>query len=127
MRFTLVALAVPAGLAACGGGVWIGYGDGDRPPQVSLAAVGSARLGEGLRLAAAASDDGYVQRVTFYRVDDNGNALLLGQDDNAPYEWMTVMPATATGSARFFARAFDNAGQWADSEVITVALAPGAS
>lgn len=121
-RWVALALAVPALLSACGGGVWIGFNGGDNPPQVSLATVASAPAGAGLRLAAAASDDGFVDHVSFYRLDDAGNSLLLGSDDTAPFEWNTVMPASGSGRARFYARAYDNSGQWADSEVVSVVL-----
>lgn len=124
VRALLAVLMVSAVLAACGGGVWIGYNGGDQPPQVSLAAVSSASVGESLRLAAAASDDGFVDHVTFYRLDDNGHAVLLGDDDTAPYEWLTTMPTSSTGAARFFARAYDNSGQWADSDTVRVVIAP---
>jgi ABC-type glycerol-3-phosphate transport system substrate-binding protein len=122
VRCALAALLAAALLAACGGGVWIGSG-GDDPPQVSLATVASASAGQSLRLAAAASDDGFVDRVAFYRLDDDGQEVLLGDDDSAPYEWITTMPSSNRGTVRFFARAFDNTGLWTDSEIISVAVA----
>ena len=111
-------------LAACGGGVWLGFGSGDDPPHVSLAAPGSASVGQTVRLAAAASDDGFVDHVSFYRLDDNGNTVLLGRDDTEPYEWNAVMPSTGAASVRFVAQAVDNGGQWTDSDAVSVSVAP---
>jgi hypothetical protein len=123
VRCALAALVAAALLAACGGGVWISS-DGDRAPEVSLATVSSASAGQSLRLAAAASDDGFIDHVAFYRIDDNGQNVLLGDDSSAPYEWVTAMPGSSNGSVRFFARAYDNAGLWADSETVTVTITP---
>jgi hypothetical protein len=123
-RLALAVLAAPALLASCGGGIWIGYDGNDQPPQVSLATVATAQVGENIRLAAAASDDGYIDYVAFYRVDDNGQSVRLGDDGSAPYDWVTPMPSSSTGSVRFFARAFDNDGHWADSDEVSVAIAP---
>jgi len=121
-----IALAAACSLAACGGGVWIGIGDtdGDRPPQVSLAAPASAGSGQGMRLVAAASDDDGVAYVSFYRIEPDGTVVRLGDDSAPPYQWDAVMPSGAAGSVRFFARVVDSVGQWAESEGVSVAVAP---
>jgi hypothetical protein len=111
-------------LAACGGGVWLGFGSDDEPPHVSLVAPSSASAGQTVRLAAAASDDGFIDHVSFYRVDDSGSATLLGEDSSEPYEWNAVMPGNSGGSVRFFARAVDNIGQSTDSDTVSVTVSP---
>lgn len=120
----LAAGVLALSLAGCGGGVWVGFGDsGDQPPDVGLVAPASAAPGQSIRLAAAASDDFGVVRVEFFRLDDNGNALWLGADGSAPYEWTAVMPASSASSVRFFARAVDTAGQVTDSAIVSVVVA----
>jgi hypothetical protein len=117
-------LASAAALAGCGGGLWIGYSDVDDDlPEVSLVAdTGSAEPGQLLRLSAAASDDGFVERVRFYRIDDDGRALFLGDDLGSPYQLETPLPYTTAVQVRYFARAFDDFGQWNDSEVVSVTV-----
>lgn len=117
-------LASAAALAGCGGGLWIGYSDvDDDPPEVSLVAgSSSAEPGELLRLSAAASDDGFVERVRFYRIDDDGSTLFLGDDFGSPYQVETTMPSTTAARVRYFARAFDDFGQWRDSDVVSVTV-----
>jgi hypothetical protein len=125
-RAGLAALACSAVLAACGGGIFIGIelGDpGDEDPSVGLtAAVSEAPAGATVRLAAAASDDFGVDAVSFYREDAQG-AVLLGTDGLAPYEIDTVIPASAPGTVwRYFARAFDGAGQSSDSAPVDITV-----
>jgi hypothetical protein len=89
---------------------------------VSVAAAPSlASAGERIGLVAAASDDYAVAEVQFFRVDAAGNTLL-GSDASAPYALETVMPAGATGEVRYFARAFDDAGQSARSDDVVVTV-----
>jgi hypothetical protein len=122
-RLAFVLAAATAALAACGGGVWIGIGGGDDPPHVSLvASPASASAGQTVRLSAAASDDDFVAYVRFYRLDDNGNAVLLGEDRSEPYEWDATMPSTSASSVRFVAQAVDSIGQWADSSTVSVSV-----
>ena len=119
----LLLSAVVLALAGCGGGVWIGVGDDDNPPDVSLVAgADSAAAGQTVRLSAAASDDWGVDYVAFYRLDDNGNAVLLGSDGVGPYQWDATMPDSSATGVRFFARAIDGAGQAAESEIVVVTL-----
>ena len=119
----VVTLALQA-LGGCGGGISIGFGDGfDNPPSVSLAtSVDSARPGDPIHLAAAASDDFGVDFVIFYRVELDGTATRLGSDPAVPFQWDTVMPSTSAVSVQFYARAVDGAGQASDSALVTVAV-----
>jgi len=105
-------------LAACG--ISIGFGPNDDPPNVSLAAAPQqAAPGERIGLVAAASDDYAVREVQFFRVDVGGNTLL-GSDGSAPYALETTLPAGVRGEVRYFARAIDDAGQEAESQVVAV-------
>jgi hypothetical protein len=115
-----------AGLAGCGGGVTIGFGGGydDSPPSVSLAASASAvRAGQGLRLIAAAADENGIDAVIFFRFD-GGVATSLGSRNRPPFEIDTVAPTDGRTSMTLFARAFDNAGNPADSGRVTVSITP---
>ncbi|MEY4750272.1 MAG: hypothetical protein RIQ60_2486 [Pseudomonadota bacterium] len=115
-------------LAACGGGLVIGIGDGssaDAPPSVSLVSdVDTARSGDVVRLSAAAVDDFAVDHVEFFRVDPDERTFSLGTDVRAPYDWNATMPnATAFGGnfVRFYAVAVDDVGQRsAPSRFVTV-------
>ena len=126
-RARLAALACATGLAACGGGVFLGIeiGDsGDEDPSVALTAVGAAPAGATVRLAAAASDDFGVDSVSFYREEAQG-AVLLGTDGLAPYAIDTVIPASSPGTVwRYFARAVDGAGQRSDSAPVEITVVP---
>lgn len=123
-RRFLPSLILALGLSACGGGFYIGIDDGwDEPPQVSLVASASiASPGQALRLAAAASDDWGVDRVQFHRLDSDGRSTLLGTDRSPPYEWETIIPETAADRVRYYARAFDHAGQSTDSTIVIVTV-----
>lgn len=115
-------LAAGLVLAACGVSIGVGIGPNDDPPSVSLAAAPQiAAPGERIGLVAAASDDYAVVEVQFYRVDLGGNTLL-GRDTSSPYALETVLPADATGEVRYFARAVDDAGQEAESQMVSVAV-----
>ena len=122
---TAAAVAALVALAGCGGGVYIGYGnyDDDRAPLVSLAAsTGAASPGQTVTLMAAASDDHRVDRVEFFRIDANGNAVALGSDGSAPYHFDTRQPDTSAASVRYFARAVDDVGQYNDSPSVSVTV-----
>ena len=124
----LMALGTATALSACGGGLSL-YIDGSdfdeyRPPSVSLAAAQTAVLaGQAVRLVAAASDESGIDSVSFYRID-NGTAVLLGADGSAPYEWEAVAPTDGRDTFLVFARATDNAGNRADSAVVSIAIRP---
>jgi len=111
-----------AGLAGCYGSLSFGIGPDDDPPSVSLAAAPTtAAPGELIGLVAAANDDYAVREVQFFRVDVGGNTLL-GRDSSAPYAIETALPAGASGSVRYFARAVDDAGQDSDSQDVVVTV-----
>ena len=115
----LLALPVLA-LVACGGGL---LGGADEPPSVSLAIGASSAAPEAVvRLAAAAIDDKGVDQVAFYRVETNGENTRLGVDTTEPYEIDTVVPRTATGTLRYFARATDTTNQSTDSATVSLTV-----
>lgn len=119
-RVLVVALA--AGLTGCYGSLSFGIGPDDDPPSVSLAAAPTtAAPGELIGLVAAANDDYAVREVQFFRVDVGGNTLL-GRDSSAPYAIETALPAGASGTVRYFARAVDDAGQDSDSQDVVVTV-----
>ena len=111
-------------LAGCGGGISIGFGSGfdDFSPDVSIAAnVLTVRAGEPVRLVAAASDESGIDHVAFFRLGSNGTTQL-GTDGSAPYEWTVVAPSDGTMVLSVFARATDNQGNQADSNVVTITV-----
>jgi len=117
-----VVACLGAALAACGVGISLGIGPNDDPPSISLAAAPQeAAPGERIGLVAAANDDYVVREVLFFRVDPGGDTLL-GRDSSSPYALETTLPAGATASVRYFARAVDDAGQEADSQDVVVAV-----
>lgn len=114
--FVLVAL-----LAGCGGGVWIGWGDDDDWPDVSLVSSASSAIpGQTLRLSAAASDDDGIDHVDFYRIGEGGGWVHLGEDGSEPYQVETAVPSTSATRVRYIARAVDRHGNWADSDTVSV-------
>jgi Bacterial Ig domain len=128
MRGSIASLCIAAAtLAGCGGGLFLGIelgGSSDQPPSVALsAAVSEAAANDSVHLAAAASDDFGVDSVSFYRQEPAGPATLLGTDIRSPYQIDTTIPASPVGTVwRYFARAFDGAGQHADSEVVAITV-----
>ncbi len=126
-RTLAAAAAAVIGLAACGGGLWIGIGDDDwdeEPPSVSLAAsAASVPAGGTLRVVAAAADESGIDEVAFYRLDGS-EWVRLGSDGQEPYEWQVPVPADGRTSVSVFARATDNSGRRADSRVVSVPVTP---
>jgi hypothetical protein len=120
----LAACATALALAACGGGISIGWGgDFDDAPSVSLAAsVSAAHVGDSIRLVAAASDDFRVDRVEFFRIEDDGSATRLAIDGDEPYQWDTTLPSTSAAVVRYFARAVDDVGQFSDSAQVVITV-----
>ncbi len=118
------ALLCTLALTACGGGVYFGWGPGgDQAPSVSLtAAVTSAAPGESIRLVAAATDDFGVDSVALWRIARDGSAEEVSSDSAWPWEFTTTIPADASGSVRYFARATDDVGQQSDSGTVTVVV-----
>lgn len=122
----LIALGTAAGLAACGGGFYLGvdYSYDNTDPSVSLA-VGSTsvRAGDVLRISAAAVDDSGIDSVAFYR-DDGSGIVLLGSDGRAPYDWELTVPNDGRTVLTLFARATDWNGNRADSARVSVNVTP---
>ena len=118
-------LLLPAALAACGGGLFIGFGDDDfGPPSVSLdAAQTSVVAGDTVRVVAAAADENGIDEVAFYRVD-GGSAVRLGSDADEPYEWFVAVPTDGRTTLRLFARATDGWGNRADSAELVLDVTP---
>lgn len=84
------------------------------PPNVSLSAPSSARVGTAVTLNASASDsDGTVSRVEFF-----DGSTRLGQDTSAPYAFQWT-PGSA-GAHTLTARATDNGGATRTSAPVTV-------
>jgi hypothetical protein len=122
MHARLLTIACAATLTACGVGVSLGIGPDDDPPSISLAASpAEAAPGERIGLVAAASDDYVVREVLFFRVDPDGDRLI-GRDSSEPYALETSLPTDTGSEVRYFARAFDDAGQEADSREVTVSV-----
>ncbi len=129
MKIThVLALVVATTLAGCGGGLYVGIdGDGwfDQSPTVNLVAnSASARPGQTVRLAAAASDDDYVAEVRFYRVEPNGSSTYLGSDERSPFDWDVLIASDALrgSTLRYSARAVDSIGQRSDSDTVTITV-----
>ncbi len=120
------ALGASIVLAACGGGIYLGFDDDDDnlPPVVQLVASSpSVWVGDPVLLSAAAADENGIRHVIFFRYD--GNTLVrLGADDRYPYEWEMIAPADGRTSVLVFARAVDYAGNWADSTLVSIAISP---
>lgn len=125
-RLGALILGMALGTSGCGGGVYLdlGWTDwGDAPPSVVLAASPTAALpGSAVRLQADANDDYRVVRVRFYRFDDSGTALWLGDDYAWPYRWDTLQPDSGRSSVRYVARAEDDSGQYRDSATLDVTV-----
>lgn len=114
----------PLALAACGGGIWIGFGDGfdDQPPSISLTSnVTAVASGGSVTLIAAAADENGVEEVRFYR-DDNGVPNLLCSDGSEPFECVTTAPNDGRTSMAVFARASDPDGNTSQSSAIAITI-----
>lgn len=108
-------------LAACGGGLYLGFGPDDDPPVVALAAsTGAAAPGQALLLSADARDDYFVRYVAFYQQRPDGSAVQLGLLQRPPWQLSVVVAADAPDPLTFFARAVDDAGQAGDSAPVVV-------
>lgn len=107
---------VAAGLSGCGGA------STEDPPSVTLAtSPTSAVAGATVTLIAVASDDQGVSEVRFYRVD-SGTSVLLGTLNTTPYQMITTIPTTASGSVTYFARAVDTDNNTTDSAAAVVTI-----
>jgi hypothetical protein len=124
LPLTAVAAALTL-LGGCGVGIGVEISDDDDPPSVNLSSdMASAQPGHVVRLAAAASDDGYVEEVRFYRIEPNGSSTLLCTDRSPGYDCNALIPADAAAGSRinFYARAWDNWGQSTDSAAVAVTV-----
>lgn len=123
----IMSLVLCGALAACGGGIYVGFdlgGPNDRPPSVALTSnLSDAVAGATVRLAAAATDDFGVDQVAFYREEGNGAATLLGVDTAEPYQFDATIPISPVGTVwRYFARATDGVGQRTDSALVSITV-----
>ncbi len=120
------AICAAATLGGCGGGVTIGFGSGtdfdSSPPSVSIAASSqSVTAGQQVTLIAAASDESGIDVVAFFRIDP-GEQRPLGTFSRPPYTLAIAAPDDGRTVMRVFARAIDNVGKRADSEVIEIII-----
>ena len=126
MNRRVLLAALPLALAGCGGGIYLGLGDGwdDTPPSVSVVLPnGPVRAGDVLRISAAAADDDGIDSVAFYRLD-NGRAVLLGSDGREPFDWQLTVPADGRTTLTVYARATDWSGNRTDSATASVDVLP---
>ncbi len=87
-------------------------------PTVSLISpLASATLAGLVTLAANASDDTGVDRVTFYR-----GSTVLGTDTSAPYTYSWDSKSVTNGSYSFTAAVYDAAGNTAPSTSVTATV-----
>jgi len=113
-------------LAGCGGGLWVGIGDGfdDDPPVVSITASStSAPAGATVTLIAAAADDHGIDVVEFHYLD-GGRAKRLDSLLRPPYELAVTVPTDGRSVLQVFARAFDFDGNAADSALLNITVTP---
>ncbi len=126
-RAACAALGAALLVAGCGGGFFIGIGDGfddGDPPSVSVvAAPTSAAAGQTVRLSAAAADDLGIDRVEFWRVDATADVRLFS-DFQSPYVFDAAIPVGASGSVEFYAVAVDVEGHARASAPVAVAVVP---
>lgn len=107
--------------ALAGAGVAAGCGGGDQePPTVRLFSIPSSGVvGETITLSAVAEDDERVTEVRVYRVATNSETLLA-TFSTEPYLLQTEIPAGATGSVIYRARATDNEGLETQSNDLSI-------
>ena len=117
-RFWMMVLTVLVGVGilvtACGDG---GGGDNDdTPPEVSLASSSQTVTTAGpITLSATASDDVGVVKVEFFR-----DGTSIGEDTAEPFEQAVNLTQADNGTLSFSAKAFDAAGNEAESNEVTV-------
>lgn len=115
-------------LAACGGGLSVGYGWYDQypndlyPPQVTIdTSAAYAPAGGYVDFIAAAADESGIYDLIFYRLD-GGAAVALGRTYAASARITVAVPADGRTSLSVFAEAADNAGRVGQSRVLTLAV-----
>jgi len=92
------------------------------PPTVTLTAPvhqSSSTSGQNVALTASAADNGSVAQVEFFAATSAG-VTLLGADTSAPFT--ATLPAPAAGSFTLFARATDNLGGAATSNLVNLTV-----
>lgn len=101
------------------------YEDIDNPPSVSVAVnPATARVGDFVRVVAAATDDWGVRSIEFFEVDASGFSRRLITLRSPPYAIDTVVPSSPQGVVYYMARATDTSGQYRDSRLAAVTLVP---
>lgn len=98
-------------------------GEPDAPPEVTLTVAGETRPGtqsgaDRVPLAAEATDDGAIDRVEFYR-----DGELIATDEEAPYEADVLLTSLDNATLEFLAVAYDDGGQSADSNSVSLEVA----
>ena len=87
-------------------------------PSVSIASPTSGNVSGTVTVSANATDNVGVARVDFYV-----NGALAGSDTAAPYQYAWNTTGLANGAATLYARAFDAAGNSAQSAAVSVTVA----
>ena len=90
------------------------------PPTASITSPTSGNVAGTVTVSANASDNVGVARVDFYV-----NGALAGSDATAPFQYSWNTTALANGNATLYAKAFDAAGNSAQSATVTVNVANG--
>jgi len=88
------------------------------PPAVSIASPTGGNVSGTVTISANASDNVGVTRVDFYV-----NGSLAGSDSAAPYQYAWNTASLANGTATLYAKAFDAAGNSAQSASVIVTVA----
>ena len=121
------ALCVPllAGVAACGGGVYVDATvPAGPPPDISIVSSSDVAVrGDPIRLIGAVSASNGVDYVSFFRIDF-GVATPLGTVFRPPLQWDTSIPINAGSTVSYYARACDALGLCTNSNVVSVAVFP---
>jgi len=91
------------------------------PPVIKLSASGYGLVsGETVTFLATACDEAGIKQVEFYREDN-----LIASVSKAPYEFKWDTTGQPVGRYRFTARAYDYAGNAADSNQIIIGIGAG--
>ena len=119
--FGALALVALAGLAGCGGGVYVEGGNYvGPPPEISLAAAPTnAFRGDPVQLVAAVTAPNGIDYVIFYRLDP-GATVRLGSVSRPPAQWDTRVPINAGPTVSFYATVCDVAGLCTNSAAVTI-------
>ena len=111
-----------AGNASQSAGVTVNVANGPppdtTPPTVGIVSPTGGNVSGTVTVSANASDNVGVTRVDFYV-----NGALVGSDATTPYQYAWNTAASANGPATLYAKAFDAAGNAAQSATVTVNVA----